>query len=168
MGYFDSLGLFTEIIRWATDGSGSGAWGHISGNINGQNFSWGPGGWDSRLSAADYARRQVDKIHRDGRGIILGLTPAQEGKLVSCLRRQRGAYGGVSNNCGTPWLSCLQELGVVNANDKARVLPLDVIKIIADSPNATGQTNYSAPGNKSFDVPPVRTLFDATRRAVSH
>jgi RHS repeat-associated protein len=166
LSYVDSLGLYTEIIRWATDGSGSGAWGHISGNINGQNFSWGPGGWDSRPSAADYIRRQVDEIRRDGQGIILGLTPAQEGKLASCLRRERGAYSGVGNNCGNPWLSCLLELGVVNAIDKARVLPLDVIKIIVDSPNAIGQTSYSAPGNKSFDIVPIWPIVDAARRAM--
>jgi DNA primase len=30
-----------------------------------------------------------------------------KGKLASCLRRERGAYSGVGNNCGNPWLSCL-------------------------------------------------------------
>jgi hypothetical protein len=137
----------------------------MTGNVNGQNFSWGPGGWDSRTSAADYNKHQTDELHRDGKGVVLDLTPLEEVKLAACLRsKSGGTYNGVTNNCGNPLLSCLEALGIADSTNKRRVLPVDVLDIISKSPRAIGQTVYSAPGNSSFDTPPVWPLVDSIRR----
>ena len=152
------------ITPWATDGSGSGAWGHISGNINGHNFSWGPDGWDSRDSASDYINRQINYVHRDGIGVVLDLSPYEEYRLVSFLRQKKGPYGGITNNCGNPWISCLQQLGLVNSTDKRRVLPSDVFDIIRHSPRAISENPYTGLGYKGFDVPPIFPVIDAIRR----
>jgi len=136
-----------------------------TGNLNTTNYSWGPGGWDSHASAAEYIQRQTEGIHRDGRGIILRLSPAEEIKPAACLRRDRGAYNGVTNNCGNPWLTCLKELGVVDTKNKSTVLPNDVYNIIANSPRAVGQTTYTDIGNKSFAISPAWPVVDGIRRA---
>lgn len=143
LSFSDSLGLYTEVIQWGPDGSWSGGWGHISGNINGQNYSFGPNGWDTkRPSADDYAERQTEGIGRGGRGVVLDLTPEEESLLVACLNQSGKDYNPVSNNCGNPFRSCLQKLGIVDFTDKARVLPVDVYRQIRSSPRAVGKTRY--------------------------
>jgi uncharacterized protein RhaS with RHS repeats len=42
--FIDPLGLYTEVIQWGAAPGWRSMWGHISGNINGDNWSWGPGG----------------------------------------------------------------------------------------------------------------------------
>src|SRR5690349_13974138 len=49
----DPLGLFTEITVWNAVGIGESSFGHVSANINGANYSLGPGGWDTRYPRAD-------------------------------------------------------------------------------------------------------------------
>jgi len=146
----DSLGLYTEVIQWGPSPRKEGSWGHISGNINGTNWSFGPRGWDKTYpSAEDYANRQSEpEIDRGGRGVILDLSPAEEILLARCLASFRD-YSGVRNNCGNPWVRCLERIGVATAQDKPRVIPYDVYRIISNSPRVIGNTNY--PGSR----PPV-------------
>jgi RHS repeat-associated protein len=137
----DFPGLFTEIIQWAPIYFTEGHWGHISGNINGQNFSFGPRGWDTKFPTAEaYADRQLG-AGRGGRSIILDLSPIEEAFLRECLR-SFDQYGEITNNCGNPFLRCLNHLGVVDIRDKARVLPTDVYRIISNSPRAIGHAAY--------------------------
>jgi len=166
IGDSDPLGLFTEVIQWATDGSGSGAWGHISGNINGRNYSWGPNGWDKNQSATDYMDRQLNIIKRNARGVLLDLSFPEEQFLATCLRDEGVSYGGVTNNCGNPWLTCLGKMGVARAGNRARVLPVDVFNIIRSSPRAVGETDYSRPGKKDFSVPPIVPLGTSVLRSL--
>ncbi|MEY8876773.1 MAG: RHS repeat-associated core domain-containing protein, partial [Leptothrix sp. (in: b-proteobacteria)] len=42
LSYMDPLGLYTEIVYWHGVGVGESQFGHISTNINGNNYSWGP------------------------------------------------------------------------------------------------------------------------------
>lgn len=144
--YVDPLGLYTEIIQWGRTPEAL-SWGHISGNINGQNWSFGPKGWDARYPTADdYANRQAKPgIDRAGRGIVLDLSPMEEALLAQCLKNS-GAYGEISNNCGNPWVQCLSGLGIVDPRDRARVLPSDVYRLISKSPRAIGNTWY--PGTR--------------------
>jgi hypothetical protein len=119
---------------------------HVSTNINGSNYSWGLGGWDTKYpSASDYNARQAD--FRGGSGVILNLTPQQEAALAACMRNHGGAYSAFKNNCGTPIQSCLEKIGVGIGNS---MLPSDVLGNLRNSPNATGQTSYPSPrGNGS-------------------
>jgi RHS repeat-associated protein len=146
--YVDPDGLYTEVIQWGRDPSFRGRWGHISGNINGRNFSYGSGGWDDDYPAAsDYARRQGSPaIDRGGRGIILDLSPKEERVLEQCLTNSDNyspiTYNPILNNCGSPWIRCLSGLGVVDPTNRAHVLPTDVFDVIRRSPRAIGSISY--------------------------
>lgn len=47
MSGIDPLGLETVVTVWNGVGMGSSAFGHVSSAVNGRNYSWGPGGWDT-------------------------------------------------------------------------------------------------------------------------
>jgi RHS repeat-associated protein len=165
ISFTDMFGLYTEIIQWAGDGSRAGAWGHISGNINGENHSWGPGGWDqSRPAAVEYALRQTLDVGREGSGVVLNLTPVEEARLVACIRRDRGSYNAIKNNCGNPWLTCLEQQGLLNIGNKRRVLPMDVLEAIRGSSRAEGVTTYSTAGGNTFDVPAASPFINHVRK----
>jgi uncharacterized protein RhaS with RHS repeats len=109
VNYVDPLGLYTEIIIWQPVTWGSSSFGHVSTNINGSNYSWGPSGWDSaHPKAADYIKRQ--ETFRSGVGVILNLTPQQEGQLQQCYSKPRGSYSLFTNNCGSPHKDCLNQV----------------------------------------------------------
>jgi RHS repeat-associated protein len=139
----DPLGLYTEIIRWASSPGLSGSWGHISGNIDGKNYSFGPNGWDTRYPLAkDYAERQrAPGIDREGVGIILNLARHEEDALARCLIGHND-YHPMNNNCGNPFLRCLDELDITYSGNRPQVLPEDVMKIIGTSKRAAGATHY--------------------------
>ncbi len=147
LSFVDPLGLYTEIIVWGQAPGLTSSWGHMSGNINGRNYSFGPDGWDKTYkNAEDYIGRQGSSdIDREGRGIILKLTPTQEGELAQCVSSFSNYHAG-ANNCANPWLQCLQKGGFVSPGNRPDVIPSDVWKIIESSPNATGQTRY--PGRR--------------------
>lgn len=147
MSFVGPLGLYTEIILWGQAPGLRSSWGHMSGNINGRNHSFGPDGWDKHSkNAEDYISRQGNSdIDREGRGIILKLTPTQEGELGQCVRSFSNYHSG-ANNCANPWLQCLQKGGFVSPGNRPDIIPSDVWKIIESSPNATGQTRY--PGRR--------------------
>ncbi len=142
LAYVDPLGLYTEVIQWGPAPGWRSRWGHISGDINGQNWSFGPGGWDTHPSAEGYMTRQSDPdLNRGGRGVVLDLSPGEEAELTQCLASFAN-FNGILNNCGNPWVQCLSRMGIIDATDKARVLPYDVFRIISGSPRAIGTINY--------------------------
>jgi RHS repeat-associated protein len=136
--WIDPTGLFTEVVTWDGVGFGSSAFGHATTNINGQNFSFGPGGWDKTYpNAADYNRRQQE--FRSGYGHKLGLTPEQEANLIKCFRRHTKPYDWFSNNCVDPIQKCLNEVGIpIGKSLTPRGLGDDLKK----SPYHTGFTHY--------------------------
>lgn len=102
----DSLGLETEVTIWRGVGMASSAFGHVSTSVNGQNFSWGPGGWDTKYpSSAEYNERQ--KTFRGGDSYSLNLTPKEETAFKQCLSAHSGSYGAIGNNCANPVQQCL-------------------------------------------------------------
>lgn len=72
---------------------------------------------------------------------ILDLSPAEEVHLSRCVSKFKN-YNGFSNNCGNPWLECLDDLGITNSRGSPRVLPSEVMEIIRSSPRAIGNTVY--------------------------
>jgi len=137
----DPLGLYTEIIGWDPVGIKYSSFGHVSADINGRNYSFGPGGWDKTYpNAADYIARQLS--FRGGSGVQLGLSPNQEAWLENCLRSKTSPYVFPENSCGIPIQSCLHELGVVF---QPSFLPPVIIENLKRSPNATGRTEYLGP-----------------------
>lgn len=142
LSFVDPLGLYTEVVYWHGVGAGASQFGHISTNINGSNFSWGPPGqWDTKYpNAADYNERQ--QTFRDGNGVILNLTPDQEKALAACMSASSGKYSVMSNNCGTSVQDCLQKVGV--QFDKA-LRPSSIFGNLSGSPSAMGSTFYPGP-----------------------
>lgn len=141
LSFTDPLGLYTEVVVWQGVGIGSSSFGHVSTNVNGQNFSWGPGGWDTKsATAAEYNRRQLD--FRGGTGIMLNLSPKQEAALASCMRAQTAEYNAVTNNCGNPVQQCLNAVG---AGIGDSLLPSSILESLRSSPNANGSVSYPSP-----------------------
>ncbi|XAH21231.1 RHS repeat-associated core domain-containing protein [Xylophilus sp. GW821-FHT01B05] len=139
--FTDPLGLYTEVVVWQGVGMGSSSFGHVSTNVNGQNFSWGPGGWDTQsATAAEYNRRQQD--FRGGNGVMLSLSSQQEATLASCMRAQTAAYNAITNNCGNPVQQCLNMVGAGIGNS---VLPSSILENLRSSPNANGNVSYPSP-----------------------
>ncbi|WP_395686081.1 hypothetical protein [Caenimonas koreensis] len=137
----DPLGLYTEVVIWSGAGIASSSLGHVSTNINGQNFSWGPGGWDKQSStAAEYNKRQQG--FRGGAGIILSLSPQQEAALASCMKAHGSAYNAITNNCGNPIQQCMRKLGLDVGNS---VLPTAILENLRSSPHASGSVSYPSP-----------------------
>jgi RHS repeat-associated protein len=137
----DPLGLYTEVVVWQGVGIGSSSFGHVSTNVNGQNFSWGPGGWDKKSStAAEYNGRQQD--FRGGKGVVLNLSSQQEASLASCMKAQNAAYNAISNNCGNPVQQCLDAVG---AGIGDAVLPSSILENLRSSPNSKGSVSYPSP-----------------------
>ena len=139
--FTDPLGLYTEVVVWQGAGIGSSSFGHVSTNVNGQNFSWGPGGWDKQsATAAEYNKRQQD--FRGGTGVMLNLSPQQEAALASCMRASTAAYSAISNNCGNPVQQCLNAVGAGVGNS---VLPTSILENLRSSPNSSGNVSYPSP-----------------------
>jgi RHS repeat-associated protein len=140
--YTDPLGLYTEVVVWQGVGIGSSSLGHVSTNVNGANYSWGPGGWDTQsATAAQYNSRQQE--FRGGTGVILNLTPQQEAALASCMKAAAAvAYNAVTHNCGNPVQQCLNAVGAGIGNS---VLPSSILENLRASPNATGSVSYPSP-----------------------
>jgi RHS repeat-associated protein len=139
--YTDSLGLYTEVDVWRGVGLGESSQGHVSTNVNGKNYSWGPGGWDTRhSSASDYAKRQLE--FRGGTGYVLNLTPAEEKAFEQCMKARQASYNALSNNCASPPQNCLPpRLGL--PGDK--VLPGSFGKDLSNSPGLIGTVPYQGP-----------------------
>ena len=71
-------------------GKAHSTFGHVSVEVNGESFSFGPNGMDT---SATYTARQREL--RDAIAHRLNLSPEQEGKVQSCLSRSRGGEGAI-------------------------------------------------------------------------
>ena len=138
----DPTGLFTEVFVWNSVGFGNSAFGHVSTNINGQNYSSGPSGWDRTYpSSADYVAR--NRGFRGGTGYMLNLSPAQEAALGECLKGSTGSYSATSNNCGSSVQTCLARVG---ANVGSWMFPSMLGRALEQSPLTYGVTPYPQVG----------------------
>jgi RHS repeat-associated protein len=138
----DPRGLYTEVIFWEPVNFWGSWFGHVSTNINGRNFSFGPRGWDTKyLNAAAYAIAQQQ--FRGGTGVVLNLTPEQEKQFAQCLINHKDPYTYTRNNCGTPIQSCLNSLGVGTGQN--RILPSDFYSELLDTSIFGGLQSYSGP-----------------------
>ncbi len=137
VNWIDPFGLEAGITIWQPVGWGSSSFGHVSTNINGTTYSYGPNGMTT-LPTKDY----LDKNNfRDGMEVRLELKPQQEAALQQCLSKSQGDYNSTSNNCGSPVQRCLKELGVDTGNQR---LPVSLGNKLLDMPVANGVNDYPA------------------------
>ncbi len=124
----DPLGLNTQVIVWTGTGTGESALGHVSVDINGTSYSWGP---QSKDAVPGYLTRVFDapgemdiepdasylarNAFRNGTGYNLDLTSDQENNLANYLTKwflNPPNYNLAWRNCGAPIVDGLQSVGV--------------------------------------------------------
>lgn len=136
INFIDPLGLYTEVTIWQPVGWGGSSFGHVSTNINGTTYSFGPKGM-SVMPTSDY----LDKnSFRDGVGAVLNLNPAQEAAVQACLSQAQGDYSSVNNNCGSPIQNCLNKLGFSFRD----LFPVSLGNDLANSGLVSGYNFYGA------------------------
>jgi RHS repeat-associated protein len=106
----DPSGLYTEVTFWFPVGWYSSSFGHVSVDINGQTYSWAPGGMTQESTAA-YMARNLE--FRSGRGFVLGLNPKEEQALAQFLANynDQNKYDKTGNNCTDPLERGLTSIG---------------------------------------------------------
>lgn len=143
--YVDPLGLYSEVVVWQPAGWGSSSFGHVSTNVNGTTYSFGPGG----MWVGPTGQYMGMNNFRSGVGTVVNLNPQQEQQFEACLKKPQGNYGAVANNCGAPPQYCLQNLGV-NLGGYTP-LPVNFGNNLMNSGSAQGFNFYpaSSPANGS-------------------
>lgn len=131
------MGLETEVVVWQPVGWGSSSFGHVSTNINGTTYSYGPSGMSVMATSAYMGRNSF----RSGVGSVLGLSKQQEATLESCMKGDQGSYSATGNNCGDPLESCMQKLGISIGDS---VFPASTGNALIDSGLVTEFNFYSA------------------------
>jgi RHS repeat-associated protein len=116
LSFVDLLGLDREIIIWSPLPHITSIFGHVSSRGgNGENDSFGPGGWDKTYPTTnEYIDRQTINNNRTGIGLVVELTPKQDAKYDKCMRNIKASnknYNEVLNNCGTSAQTCLMDAG---------------------------------------------------------
>lgn len=138
INWIDPKGLETEIVIWQPVGWGQSSFGHVSTNINGTTYSYGPAGM-TVTPTSDYLSRNS---FRDGVGQVLNLTPEQESRLQACLAGNQGSYSSTGNNCGSPLQRCLNQLQL--GTTFSNLLPVSLGNSLMDSGLVT-QYNFYYP-----------------------
>ena len=150
LSFMDPLGLETMVTVWQPVGFGSSSFGHVSTNINGTTYSWGPGGMTT-LPTSEYLEKNG---FRDGMAVGIDLTPQQEQDVKVCLSSDQGSYSVTQNNCGSPIQNCLQKIGIDTNNQLLpvslgnRLLDMGVVNGIKEYPASRPASGKSAPWAK--------------------
>lgn len=134
--WVDPLGLEAGVTVWQPVGWGESSFGHVSADVNGTTFSFGPGGM-TILPTTDYVQKND---FRSGIQSQLNLTPKQEAQFKSCLSQPQPKYSPVSNNCGTPVQACLKQVGIDTGNV---LFPVSLGNKLLDLGVVDGITEYS-------------------------
>ena len=137
LSFIDPLGLEAGVTVWQPTGWGSSSFGHVSTNINGTTYSFGPNGMTT-MPTSEYNKRND---FRHGTEIILNLSPQQEAALQACLSKPQGEYGAATKNCGSPVQDCLKSLGINTGN---KLFPADLGNKLIDLGLPKGVREYPA------------------------
>ncbi|WP_276584041.1 RHS repeat-associated core domain-containing protein, partial [Pseudomonas sp. RIT-PI-AD] len=141
---FDPLGLEVAVTIWQPVGWGESSFGHVSTNINGTTYSFGPAGMKI-IPTETY----VDmNSFREGQAVILDISKEQEVNLQQCLSNSRRKYNFLDNNCGTPIQECLSNIGI---ETQKQIMPVSLGNKLIDMGIAKSYRNYAAtkPSNGS-------------------
>jgi RHS repeat-associated protein len=150
--YVDPSGLETEVILWNPAGYGESSFGHVSVEINGTSYSWGPAPGGNPLNKCCKAGAMnvqpaqkfvnTNTKFRSGLGYVLNLTAPQETAFANFLNNYKGNYNLAANNCGNPVLAGLRALGFNPVLPPGPAMGLDPIPVMPnDLDYALGHTN---------------------------
>jgi hypothetical protein len=112
----------------------------VNGHVNGKNYSFAPGGWDTNQSFSDYVSRNQE--FRSGTGVSLNLSPQEEREFEQCLQSWNDTYDLANANCGTPFKDCLNWIG---RGIGSPFFPADIGNQLLQSPIYGGTTSYPGP-----------------------
>lgn len=119
LSYTDPRGLDREVVFWSPLPHPGSIFGHVSSiGGNGENYSYGPDGWDKTYPAASqYIDRQTTNNKRTGIGVVVELDKEQDAKYDKCMviaRTKLSAedYNGIIN-CSSPSQACLINVGML-------------------------------------------------------
>jgi len=113
---------YLEVIIWQTFAGGSvSKLGHVSFNINGENWSFEKDGWDKGRPFSDYLK---ENSWRNGVGYVLDNenNPQWAADLVKEIENFHGAWSPLDGNCGAAFCRATKEMGLPK-NDS--ILPLE-------------------------------------------
>lgn len=117
VSFIDPMGLDREVIFWSPLLYPGSVFGHVSVvGGQGQNYSFGPGGYDTKYpTAQSYIQRQIQVLGRTGMGVNVSLTPAQDQAFDQCMSDAKASsdqYNAITNNCAAGAQQCLSSAGV--------------------------------------------------------
>ena len=135
--YSDPLGLRTGITVWQPVGWGESSFGHVSTDINGTTYSWGPGGM-AVLPTFDYLGKNS---FRSGVENTIKLTPMHEQDLKNFLSGPQGKYSPITNNCASPIQRGLKSLGI---DTGGQILPVSLGNKLLDMGVTSGSQEFQA------------------------
>lgn len=112
--FTDPLGLRTEVVVWEGVGLGTSFFGHMSIDINGTTYSFGPGTRSGNSTIGKFARDDyfARNSFRAGTGLELLVSADQEQVLQAYLEGYTKPYSFPFNACTAPPRQALQELGL--------------------------------------------------------
>lgn len=139
----DPTGLLTEVIIWDPEGFGAGSFGHVSVNIDGTSYSFGPGGIDIQ-PAADYLSANLN--FGGATGLTMNFTAEQEAALADYYVNFEGPYDAAFNNCGDPVEDFARAAGLIPGGSiTPRGLRNQLIPYAIDETRYEGPKNDGAP-----------------------
>ena len=147
VNFLDPSGLATNVVIWQPVGFGASSFGHVSTDINGTTYSFGPSGM-SVMPTSDYIARNG---FRNGMAVGINLTPQQEAAVNACMSKPQGSYSVSGNNCGSPIQNCLKQVGIDTGNQTLpvslgnRLLDMDVGNSFTEYPVSRPSNGWSAP-----------------------
>ncbi|MEX1829120.1 RHS repeat domain-containing protein [Luteibacter sp. CQ10] len=106
--YYDAFGLEAGVTIWQPVGWGESSFGHVSVDINGITYSFGPAGMTVMSTAAYNQKNEF----RNGVELKLNVSSSQEHSLKDYLSNPRGGYDILMNNCGGPVQRALMKAGI--------------------------------------------------------
>lgn len=138
IGFVDPLGLDRVILIWSPMLADPLSYaGHLSTmDGNGENYSYGTGGWDTKYPR-DYVRHQSIDNNRPGKGLIVKMTPEQDASFDACMAKEKRAGNKGYNallgpNCTTAAGMCLRGAGV---NFPMAISPFGMMSNLINSGN---------------------------------
>lgn len=138
----DLLGLLTGVTIWQPVGWGESSFGHVTVEMKGYTYSFGPKGM-TIIPTEEYLAKNT---FRDGMEVTLNLSPHQEDVLQTSLSLPQGNYSVTGNNCGSPLQRGLKALGIDTGN---QMLPVSLGNKLLDMQITNGVQDHpaSAPSN---------------------
>ena len=137
LSWIDPLSLATNVTIWQPVGWGKSSFGHVSTDINGTTYSFGPSGM-SVMPTSNYVAKNG---FRNGMAVGIDLTHQQEATLEECMLKSQDNYSVWGNNCGSPIQNCLKQVGIDTSN---QTLPVSLGNRLLDIGIINGITEYPA------------------------